>query len=179
MKPQTSGSGKPLEISEGTSVTAGQPMLAIADLESMEVQAKADEVDVVRLRVGQQAHVTGEAFPGVVLAGVIHSIASQATKATSSDHPYYRVDVTIKKIPAEVGRTVRIGMTTELQAVVYENPKAILIPISAVNPDTKTVQVVDPATGKSKTIKVTTGVTTLQDVEIIKGLSVGDKILIQ
>jgi multidrug efflux pump subunit AcrA (membrane-fusion protein) len=166
-------------LSEGASVTAGLPMLAIADLESMEVRAKADEVDVVELRVGQKAHVTGEAFPGVVLAGVIRDIASQTVKESDSAHPFYRVDVTINDIPANVASTVRIGMSAELQIVVYENPKAILVPISAVDPKAKTVQRIAPSTGKPKPVRVKTGITTLQDVEILKGLSVGDKIVIQ
>ena len=179
MKPQLSGSDKSMDISEGTSVTAGMPMLAIGDLESMEVRAKADEVDVVRLRVGQKAHVTGEAFPGVVLAGVIRDIASQTEQTSGENHPYYQVDVTIKDIPTDIARTVRIGMTTELQVVVYENPKAILVPISAVDAGTKTVRVIDPKTGKPNPVQVVTGITTLQDVEILKGLSVGDKIVVQ
>lgn len=179
MKPQISGGDKSVEISEGVGVTEGMPMLAIGDLESMEVRAKADEVDVVRLRVGQKAHVTGEAFPGVVLDGVIHDIASQAEAASGDSHPYYRVDATIKDIPANIAKTVRIGMTTELQVVVYENPKAILVPISAVDAQAKTVRVVDPKTGKQNPVKVETGITTLQDVEILKGLSVGDVIVVQ
>ena len=179
MKPQVSGSDKSVELSEGTGVSEGTPMLAIADLESMEVRARADEVDVVRLRVGQKVHVTGEAFPGVILEGVIRDIASQAVEASGDSHPYYRVDAAIKDIPANIARTVRIGMTTELQVVVYENPKAILVPISAVDADAKTVLVVDPKTGKQKPVKVETGITTLQDVEILKGLAVGDTIVIQ
>ena len=179
MKPQLSGSDKSVDISEGTSVSGGMPMLAIGDLESMEVRAKADEVDVVRLRVGQKAHVTGEAFPGVVLAGVIRDIASQTEQTSGETHPYYKVDVTIKDIPADIAKTVRIGMTTELQVVVYENPKAILVPISAVDAAAKTVRVIDPKTGKPNPVQVVTGITTLQDVEILKGLSVGDKIVVQ
>ncbi|KAB1441529.1 efflux RND transporter periplasmic adaptor subunit [Pseudodesulfovibrio senegalensis] len=179
MKPQFSDNEKTMVLSEGASVTAGLPMLAIADLESMEVRAKADEVDVVELRVGQKVHVTGEAFPGVVLAGVIRDIASQTVKESDSAHPFYRVDVTINDIPANVASTVRIGMSAELQIVVYENPKAILVPISAVDPKAKTVQRIDPSTGKPKPVRVKTGITTLQDVEILRGLSVGDKIVIQ
>ena len=44
---------------------------------------------------------------------------------------------------------------------------------------TKTVRVIDPKTGKPNPVQVVTGITTLQDVEILKGLSVGDKIVVQ
>lgn len=177
MKPEASGSGKAVVLTEGTTVSQNQPMLAIASLESMEVQAKADEVDVVRLKVGQKVHVTGEAFPGTVLAGEIHNISSQSISSSDSQRPYYSVNVTVDKIPAALASTVRIGMTAELQVVVYENPKAILVPINAVNAGAKTVQILDPTTNKPKTVQVTTGITTLQDVEILKGLKVGDKVV--
>lgn len=177
MKPATSGSDKAVELAVGTPVTQGQPMLAIAGLESMDVRAKADEVDVVRLKVGQKVHVTGEAFPGTVLDGTIHDISSQAISQNEGSRPYYSVMVTVGKIPEAIASSVRIGMTAELQVVVYENPKAILVPINAVDADAKTVQVIDPATGKPKTVQVTTGITTMQDVEILKGLAVGDTIV--
>lgn len=177
VKPEASGNSKSVTLSVGSSVTKSEPLIALADLESMVVKAKADEVDVVRLSVGQKVHVTGEAFPGVTLQGRIHDISSQAVSDSDNSRPFYSVDVTVDSIPEKVSRNVRMGMTAELQVVVYENPKALLVPISAVNAADKTVQVIDPTTGQPKTVQVKTGMTTMQDVEILSGLKAGDKVL--
>ncbi|MDC0335616.1 efflux RND transporter periplasmic adaptor subunit [Pseudodesulfovibrio sp.] len=177
VKPETTGSGKAVTLSVGSSIAKSDTLLAIADLESMTIQADADEVDVVRLSVGQKVHVTGEAFPGVTLQGKIQSISSQATTSSNDSRPTYGVGVTVDAIPPKVARTVRIGMTAELQVVVYENPKGLLVPIAAVDADAKTVQVIEPSTKKPKTVQVTTGITTMQDVEILSGLKAGDVVV--
>lgn len=67
----SSGGGKPSKLAlKGEAFQQGEILLAIGDLAGLSVATKVDEVDVAKLRQGQKAHVTGDAFPGITLVGM-------------------------------------------------------------------------------------------------------------
>ncbi len=178
VRPLTGENSGAAELSVGANVSKGQALMAIADMERILIKAKADEIDIVKIHLGQKVRVTGEAFAGVTLDGQIYRISAQSASDSRDGHPFFDVIVSVDKIPERIARTVRIGMTSELQIVVYENPKALLLPISAVNVTAKTVQVMDSPDGKPRAVKVKTGITTLTDVEITEGLKEGDTVVV-
>jgi len=178
VRPLTGESSGADELSVGADVSKGQALMAIADMERFLIKAKADEIDIVKITLGQKVRVTGEAFAGVTLDGKIYRISAQSASDSRDGHPYFDVIVSVDKIPGKIARTVRIGMTSELQIVVYENPRALLLPISAVNTTTKTVHVLDSPNGKPREVKIKTGITTLNDVEITEGVKEGDIVVV-
>ncbi len=178
VRPLTGENSGAAELSVGANVTKGQALMAIADMERILIKAKADEIDIVKIHLGQKVRVTGEAFAGITLDGLIYRISAQSVSNSRNGHPFFDVIVSVDKIPERIASTVRIGMTSELQIVVYENPKALLLPIGAVNVTAKTVQVIDSPDGKPMAVKVKTGITTLTDVEITEGLKEGDIVIV-
>jgi HlyD family secretion protein len=65
----------------GTNQFAGTEIMRIANLESMEVRVKVNENDIINVKVGDNAIVTVDAFPGRKFAGVVHEISSSAITA--------------------------------------------------------------------------------------------------
>jgi HlyD family secretion protein len=59
-------------------VSGGTAMFSMADLAEMRARARIDEVDIGRIRPGQTARVTVEAYPGRVFAGRVEKIEPQA-----------------------------------------------------------------------------------------------------
>jgi len=59
----------------------GQPIVTIADLSEMRVEARINEVDVARLKVGQTAQVKVDALPDKKLKGIIRQISVHPTNA--------------------------------------------------------------------------------------------------
>lgn len=94
-----------LDLRIGEWVTPGQPILILADLEHLEVETTdLNEIDVARIQVGSRATVTFDALPGVVVQGVVDSIAPKSSPGSGVN---YKVIILLDEIPAPL----RWGMT--------------------------------------------------------------------
>ena len=122
--------------------------------------------------------VTGDAFPNVSLEGNTRDIASQGR---GNKVPTFDVTVAVNTVSAEQKQKVRLGMTATLEVKVYENPSAVLVPLTAVrlSANKSFVKIRDQVSGQVKAVQVETGMTTLNSVEIIKGLKAGDTVIVR
>jgi len=70
----------------GTGTYAGTEVMRIADLTSMEVRVKVNENDIVNVKLGDQAVIAIDAFPGRKFEGTVSEISSSAlsTGATAA-----------------------------------------------------------------------------------------------
>ncbi len=66
------------QIREGDQVYAGQPVVTIVDPDSMVLNATINQVDAERLSLGMQAAVRLDAYPEVLLPGIIDGIGAMA-----------------------------------------------------------------------------------------------------
>ena len=180
MRPQSSAAadGQQQSLGAGTSVSIGEHLLTIGDIEGLSVLGQVDEVDVVQIRVGNSVRVTGEAFPGVVLNALIRHVSSEAIVGNDRRSiPFFETIAVVDQLNSEQLELLRIGMTVAMEVVVREENEALLVPVEAVEfVDGETVVNVVADGGHSKPVAVGTGVTTLESVEIISGLAPGDQI---
>jgi HlyD family secretion protein len=70
------------QIREGDQVNAGQQLLTIVDESSMVLNATVNQVDAERLKLGMHAVVRLDAYPDVVLPGVVDGIGAMAVNST-------------------------------------------------------------------------------------------------
>jgi HlyD family secretion protein len=56
-------------------VRPGVPILQVVDPSKMEVRADVNQVDLARLSIGQQAQIRLDAYPGLVLPGVLQQLS--------------------------------------------------------------------------------------------------------
>lgn len=182
MKPAASGQakeGRPVE--RGASFQQGEMLFAIGDLSGFSVICKVDELDVTKVKLGQKVRVTGDAFLGVQLSGVLQSISAQAEEGDGGrSGPSFGIRVAIEKVPPDVTKRLLAGMTANLDIIIYEKPDAIMVPLSAVKEDRGRRYVTrrkgsDSAAPRER-VEVTTGYTTQDAVEITRGLKPGDRI---
>jgi HlyD family secretion protein len=81
------------EIQEGDEVRAGVPIAQIVDPTSMQVRARASQVDAGLVKPGQAARIFLDAYPGSSFAGAVKQVAPLAI--TSSVTPAVRAFVTL------------------------------------------------------------------------------------
>lgn len=62
------------DVQPGQFVVAGQKLLSLVSTEHMWVVANFKETQIARIRVGQPARISVDAFPGQQLEGVVHSL---------------------------------------------------------------------------------------------------------
>jgi len=160
-------------------VTSGEiastlPAITLVDTSSFHVAVSVDEIDVGRLAEGQSADVTLDAFPDVVVPGVIERIAPAAT--LEGGVVYYDVVV-------ELGRTdvaVRAGMTANASIVVDELADVLTIPTWVVRVDRSAGQTYvqrRTADGDVERVDVVLGVRREGVAQVLGGLAEGDEVV--
>ncbi|MYE60118.1 MAG: efflux RND transporter periplasmic adaptor subunit, partial [Alphaproteobacteria bacterium] len=167
-------------LSEGRRVGKGEVLATIGNFSRMAARAKVDEVDVVRIAVGQPASVTGNAFGGLRLRGVVTHVASQPDPQARGASRF-DVVVTLDPLDGEQKKRIRAGMSSRLQIVVYSKEAALMGPLEAVKDRGRSywVSVVDPSTREVSERQVAIGPTTQDSVEIAAGLQAGDEIVVR
>jgi len=118
-----------------------------------------DELDVQRVKVDQNVIVKIDAYPQKVFKGKVSKVYSLIDTRQQS----LRVDATLEDtLPANFS-----GLAVEANIIIRQKDKAIVIPKSVLLPG-DSVWIKD-SEGKKK-LKVTRGIETLDEIEIIEGL---------
>lgn len=107
----------------------GEALLAIPDLSRMQVVLQINEVDWSRIRVGQPARITLEAYPDTTFAGRVREVAklAQVMYDRGGDQGFnVYVDL--------LGQDARLkpGMSARVEVIHAEHPDVLIAPINAV-----------------------------------------------
>ncbi|MEK8020534.1 MAG: HlyD family efflux transporter periplasmic adaptor subunit [Candidatus Parabeggiatoa sp.] len=172
----------PTEIQHGSFVKQDQVLFTIANLQGFTIKSKVDEIDILKLKIGQKVTITGDAFEDITLEGAIKHISSQADKENVQEGMPSRFAVTIavSKLTDEQKKRLLLGMSTDMEVLLSEKKDALVVPFEAITIDKKEqawVTKLDKETGEPQKVQVKIGTTTIETVEILEGVEVGDKLL--
>ena len=164
---------------EGQTVSQGESLLAIGDVDGLSVNAWVDEVDIAKISVAQSVRIRGDAFPDLTLKGVITHVSRQARTDSLGQTPAFQVIAAVEDLAAAERAQLRLGMSATIEIVVVDKPNALLVPLSAVEvgSDGAWLRVRDPVSGVVKRRRVEPGATTLTKVEVVRGLAPGDEVI--
>lgn len=165
-------------VTAGAFVNNGAQLFTVVDFNTLVARVYIPEKELDRIRVGQDAEVVGKAAKGRRGTGKLQRIAP-TVDATSGT-----LKVTVA-LPPEVSGLQGFlpGMYAEVVLTTDRRADATLVPKSAVVRDEEQTYVFtldgDPQTGfKARRLKVETGLQNADSIEIIKGVAVGDTILV-
>ena len=186
MQPPDRGAGEDSRqdaeyLAPGQPVSQGAHLLSIGDIEQLSVTAQVDEVNISQIHAGQQVRVTGDAFPDLELWGKVVHVSSQASGAQKANQlPSFEIRIGLESLTEAQRSRLRLGMSTDLEVVVYEAPDALVVPISAVESDTDGtwLRIQDKDGDEVRRVPVEVGVTTVDAVEIRSGIEAGDKVVV-
>ncbi|TZE82883.1 efflux RND transporter periplasmic adaptor subunit [Calorimonas adulescens] len=139
----------------------------IVDYSSMNVVIPVDEMDVGKLKVGQEVIITSDAVQGKTFKGVISDIADEG-KAENGVSTF-DVKVTMDKTPE-----LKAGMTVNADIVLEKKDNVLLVPIEALKYQGQQPYVTK--VGSTEPVKVEIGLTNEQYAEVISGLNEGDEV---
>lgn len=168
-------------VEPGVKLARGQPVFIIADTTTLTMVGKVDEVDVGRIRVGQRAEITSDAFPGPPIAGRVVSVSAEAAPLPGGGRaPSFEVRASFAGEADGKGQGIRIGMSARMAVEVAADAQAIIVPIEAVrNASSRpTVRVRDKQTHNERELVVTLGPTSETGVVVLSGLNLGDEIVL-
>lgn len=138
----------------GTQQMAGTEILRVANLNNMEVEVDVNENDIVKIKVGDEAHVEVDAYLKKQFQGIVTSISNSASSDLQADQvTNFKVKVRIlKESYADLteGKPTayspfRPGMTATVDIVTTTKNNVLAVPISSVvvKSDTAAVAVKD------------------------------------
>ena len=159
----------------GSSVNPFEPAVAtLPDLSIMESLTYVNEIDVRKLRVGQDVKVTLDADPSKALIGKVKQVANVGEQRPNADAKVFEVVVNIEKPDT----SLRPGMTTGNEVSTQSLKDVLYIPLDALVVE-EGIPVVFRQDG-NRIIKqeVATGAMNDDEVVIVKGLEEGQTVLL-
>ncbi|MGB3777219.1 MAG: efflux RND transporter periplasmic adaptor subunit [Tunicatimonas sp.] len=190
----------------GTSQMAGTEMLRIADLNQMEVRVDVNENDIIRVNIGDTAVVDVDAYSysDKEFAGVVTAIANTAnTKVTEEAVTEFEVRIRLLNesyqdlLDEQQSYPFRPGMTASVDIITQRKENVLAVPLSAVTtrPRDSTEQTTAEPTSLAdqettdevvfryqsentvSKVVVETGISDYENIEILSGLSEGDRVV--
>jgi len=182
----------------GTGLMAGTEMLRVADLSRMEAQVEVNENDIPRVDLGDTATIEVDAYVDYKFKGVVTEIANSAKTTGVSADQVTNFDVKILVLPESYKELVekgsvnplRPGMSATVEIQTETRSGIITVPIQSVTTRTDTTKVVQGSTDKDiRTLvfitdgeralakDVKTGIQDNSYIEIVSGISEGDRVI--
>jgi macrolide-specific efflux system membrane fusion protein len=159
-------------VVEGQTISTNDILYALAD--ELIVLASVDEADIGKIKNGQRAEITLDAYKDVTINGKVFQILEEG-KNVSNVITYY-VKIRPEKTPA----FFKSLMTANIDIIVKEQKDAVVIPWDSFVEDEQgdTYVLVGDEMQQNKH-KIITGIFDGDNVEVTSGLSKGDTILVK
>lgn len=184
-----------------SSFNAGTVVFTVADLKSLIIRVNLNEVDIAKVQVGLPVRVTLDAYPQKTFTGKVRFVAPAAKLAEKIK--VFEVEVALD----ELTEAFRTGMSANVEILGERRTKALSLPLEALHrkdgqtlvyrlkkdlkpEDFKRAKTGLEGRGKFtwlsehwkeffEPVVVQAGLATLERVEVISGLSVGDQVCLE
>lgn len=124
------GAGRRGKVKEGDVVWSGMSLVALPELDSMQVVSQVGEMDVHSVAAGLPVVIRLEALPGPVFHGVVREVAPMAAEKEGS--PNVQVFEMIVDITEQDGRLFP-GMSASVEVILEARSEALTAPLEAVH----------------------------------------------
>lgn len=165
-----------VNCAEGDAVSANTSLVVMATSTTY-VMLSVSQDDIADLSLGMPVQLAFDAYEDETYTGAIDSISYSAARMGSTSVSY-AVTILMDGSP----KNIYEGMTCDATFITRQEKDCLYVSYRAVTTaadGTETVKRVDPATGESQAVPVTTGFSDGRSVQIISGLEEGDVVLIE
>ena len=157
-------------VETGQNLDAGDPVMAIADMQSMRVKIHINEEDYVQLDKDDPVSIRVEAFPDRIFDGVVDRIGVKADAQTNT----FEVEILL----ANPALLLKAGLTASVGLKVDEIKNAVIIPQDSIlyrEGRTKVFVVTDQDTAAARQVEL--GRAKGSSVRILAGLAAGERLV--
>ena len=162
-----------LEALVGQLVVAGSTLIQFADLDTLQISAEINEIDIPSVGEKQEVIVRLDAFPTQTLRGQVERISPGATDTRGATTYRALIAVDIESL------AVRPGMGANLTIVTREVSDALLLPRRAVRRVGQNQVVSVYRRGRFQETMITTGLSNATHVQILDGLEEGEIVRVE
>ncbi len=168
-------------VPEGGYVAAGTPVLTVVDTGRLGLTADVDETDVLLVEAGVEAEAELDAAPGATYPATVRSADLLPTTSARGGISYQvRLDLGEGTYPAggAAAPDPRPGMSAVIRLRVRQAQDAVTVPASAVVSASGRDTVWAVRDGRFQAVPVTLGVQGEETVQVLSGVSAGDRVVI-
>lgn len=164
--------GKP--IKEGSQISAWSPVVAtLPDLSKMISKTYVNEVDIRKIKSGQQVEIGLDAFPDKRLTGRVIRVANVGENRPNSDAKVFQVDVEIN----ESDDLLRPGMTTSNRVIAEVVDSAMYVPLETLHSQFDSITYVYKRSGGGAIKQeVMLGISNANSSVVLAGIEPGDRL---
>jgi HlyD family secretion protein len=148
------------------------PVIVLLDPDAIYVSAPMDEVDVAKVRVGQPVRITLDAYPGRSFAGKVTRVAPYVMDVVEQNRTF---EIDAEFDDAAFARELLPGTSADVEVILDAHEDVLRIPSYALLEGNR-VLVVEG--GRLVARQIETGLKNWQYVEVKKGLSLGDPVVV-
>lgn len=155
----------------GQTITTSDAIVVLSD--HLIVQAQVDETDIGKIKLGQEANISLDAYPEIKITGKVDHIYYESLIVNNVT--IYQVDI----LPDKVPEVFRSGMSATVNIIVEAKDNVLTLPASAIKRGKEgTYVLLSQGLGRSPVDrKVEIGISDEKNVEIVSGLTAEDKVL--
>lgn len=150
-------------------IPGDDPVVVVADLRVLKLEAGVSELEAGRLRVGMPAEVVVQARPGETYRGELAAIAPEVNERNR----HFRIEIRVPN--AEAG--LLSGMYATARIVTASASDGVIVPREAVTTRGGGRVVLKVQGDTVQAVPVTEGLTDGQRVQIVTGLAAGDTVV--
>jgi multidrug efflux pump subunit AcrA (membrane-fusion protein) len=165
-------------IREGATVRERQTILTIPETTHMGVKVKIHESYIKKIKLGQRARITVDAFADKLLEGEVSKVSVLPDSQNRWMNPDLKVYLTTISIDGSYD-WLKPGMSTKVEIFVDHLDDVVYVPIQSVIPDTgKYVCYLINGGGRAERREVEVGQFNEEFIEIKRGIAEGETVLL-
>lgn len=161
----------------GELVSKGELLMELGVISGRRIKGEVDELDVSLIDIGMEAELfdnNGESLP---LSASIVSISVEPVDNQTGGLSRYPVNLVVNEMDLGDQELARLGHSVEARLVVYDNPEALIVPVSAIQYDGEQAALeVILGAENVETRPVSLGESLAVGVEIVEGLEEGERV---
>jgi RND family efflux transporter MFP subunit len=159
-----------VNLSLGDSSNPQAPAVVVTDPSRLEIEIMVSEADISYVKPGSEVGISIKAAGDKTFKGVVDSVSSVPHSVKRN----YAVKITLDN----KDNLIKSGMFAEVDLATTSKDGVICIPARALVPrGNETVVFTVDKDQRAREIKITTGITNEQKVEVVKGLQAGQQVI--
>lgn len=158
----------------GQRVSTSTPLITLANIGELEVEAQVNVSDVAAVAVGQKVKITSDGYPKEMWVGKVKQLGTSVVREDKD-----KTSNVIARISFDGDyRPLRFGEQVDVKITTKEVDSTLVLPFSAITSNKEQSWVATVENGRLRHNKVRTGIENLTHTEITEGVKEGQEVVL-
>jgi len=163
-----------IKVNKGDYLVPNTPLCRLQDLENIHLRLPVNELDIPKIKIGDNVFIVFDAFPDEKFEGKVYKI----NKSSISDSANLQVFPVYIRLNKKVEK-IKPGMSADTSIIISEKKNVLAVPINSIQKKEDKIFVkVLKEKNNIEDVEIKVGLTTLDYVEVISGIKEKDNVII-